>query len=59
LLTHALDLAEAEEDRLSSNKEALQSHLAKSFEESERGETYSADEARALLAERRAGRSAQ
>ena len=57
LLAHALDLIEAEEDWLLRNKTVIAAHLEESFAQSERGETYSAEEARALLADRRAARA--
>ena len=59
LLAHALDLVEAEEDWLLRNKQAIQTHLKESFAQSERGETYSAEECRAMLAERRSARAAK
>jgi hypothetical protein len=59
LLAHALDLVEAQnvmDDWLLRNKEAIQADLDESFAEEARGESYSPDEARAMLAERRAAR---
>jgi Arc/MetJ-type ribon-helix-helix transcriptional regulator len=67
LLTHALDLLEAErdsteatshamEDWLLRNKDAIQAGLQESLAAKERGESYSPEEAMAMLAERRAAR---
>ena len=58
LLAHALDLLEAEEDWLLRNREAINAGLDKSFAEAARGEGYSPDEAKVLLAQRRAARAA-
>ena len=61
LLAHALDLVEAEakqEDWLLRNKEAINADLDESFAQAARGEGYSPEESRALLAERRASRAA-
>jgi hypothetical protein len=59
LLAHALDLVQAEEDWLLRNKVSIVAHLEESFAQSERGETYSVEEGRAMLAERRAARVSQ
>lgn len=56
VIAHALDLLEAERAELEERRSGLVRKLAKSFEQSERGETYSPEEARAMLAERRAAR---
>jgi Arc/MetJ-type ribon-helix-helix transcriptional regulator len=69
LLTHALDLLEAEredtkavdqamDDWLLRNKEAIAIDLEESSAQAARGEGYSPEEAKALLAERRAARAA-
>jgi len=59
LLAYALDLIESEEDWLLRNRSAITNHLEESFAQSERGETYSPEEVRAMLAERRAARASQ
>jgi Arc/MetJ-type ribon-helix-helix transcriptional regulator len=58
LLQHALDLVEAEEDWLLRNRDAIDAGLDESFAQAARGEGYTLDEAKALLEERRASRSA-
>jgi Arc/MetJ-type ribon-helix-helix transcriptional regulator len=58
LLAHALDLVEAEEDWLLRNKEAINADLDRTFAQAERGEGYSPEESRALLAQHRASRAA-
>jgi Arc/MetJ-type ribon-helix-helix transcriptional regulator len=61
LLAHALDLVEAEatqEDWLLRNKEAINADLDESFAQAARGEGYSLEVAKALLADRRIARSA-
>ena len=61
LLAYALDLVEAEaapEDWLLRNKEAINADLDRTFAQAERGEGYSGEESRALLAQRRASRAA-
>jgi hypothetical protein len=50
---HALDLLAAEEDWLHLNKKAIQQHLEESFAQAERGETYTPEEARKMLATHR------
>jgi Arc/MetJ-type ribon-helix-helix transcriptional regulator len=52
VIAHALDLLEAERGGL----EALATRLQHSFDQSERGETYTPQEARALLADRLSAR---
>jgi Arc/MetJ-type ribon-helix-helix transcriptional regulator len=62
LLAHALDLLETEtaaRDWLLRNRDALNQRLDLSFAQSERGESYSPEQARTLLAERRAMRHAR
>ncbi len=57
LLAHALDLVEAQnvmDDWLLRNKDAIHRDLEESFAEEARGESYSPEEAQAILAERRA-----
>ena len=56
ILAHALDLLDAERTDLEARRSGLLGRLEESFAQSERGETYSPDEVRALLAERRAAR---
>jgi Arc/MetJ-type ribon-helix-helix transcriptional regulator len=58
LISHALDLVEAEEDWLLRNKEDIHAGLSQSFAEAARGEGYSLHEIEAIVAERRASRSA-
>ena len=58
LLAHALDLVEAEDDRFFRNREAINAALEKSPLQAARGESYSPEEAKALLAARRAARAA-
>jgi Arc/MetJ-type ribon-helix-helix transcriptional regulator len=60
LLAHALDLVETQnvmDDWLLRYRAAIQRDLEESFAEEARGESYSPEEARAILAERRAARS--
>jgi Arc/MetJ-type ribon-helix-helix transcriptional regulator len=67
-IAHALDLVEAQqagdriddramEDWLLRNKEAINRGLDESFAAKERGESYSPEEARAILDQRRAARA--
>jgi Arc/MetJ-type ribon-helix-helix transcriptional regulator len=61
LLAYALDLVEAEatqEDWLLRNKDAINTDLDQSFAQAARGEGYSPEESRALLAQHRASRAA-
>jgi Arc/MetJ-type ribon-helix-helix transcriptional regulator len=61
LLAHALDLVEAEtepEDWLLRNKEAINADLDESFAQAARGESFTPEESRALLAKHRASRAA-
>jgi Arc/MetJ-type ribon-helix-helix transcriptional regulator len=58
LLAHALDLVEAEEDWLLRHREAINERLEESFAQAARGESYSAEEAERILADRRATRAA-
>jgi Arc/MetJ-type ribon-helix-helix transcriptional regulator len=61
VIAHALDLLEAEEaaeDWLLRNRDAVNQRLDVSFAQSERGESYSPEEARALLAKRQTAREA-
>jgi len=62
LIAHLLELAEeteqTAEDWLLRNRDAIRADLGESFAEEARGESYSPEEARAFLAERRAARSA-
>jgi Arc/MetJ-type ribon-helix-helix transcriptional regulator len=57
VINHALDLLEAEDDWLLHNRDAINASLDESFAAKERGESYSPEEAEAILAERRAARS--
>jgi Arc/MetJ-type ribon-helix-helix transcriptional regulator len=62
LLNHALDLLEAEAsqgDWLSANRDTVRAMLDESLAAEARGESYSMEEAEAILATRRAARSAQ
>jgi Arc/MetJ-type ribon-helix-helix transcriptional regulator len=62
LLAHALDLIEAEnpyEDWLLRNKEAIQAALERTSAQAARGESYSPEECRAMLAQHRAARTAR
>jgi Arc/MetJ-type ribon-helix-helix transcriptional regulator len=59
LLAHALDLLEEEkaaEDWLLRNRDAINASLDESLAQTARGETYSLEESRALLARHRAAR---
>jgi Arc/MetJ-type ribon-helix-helix transcriptional regulator len=56
LLAHALDLVEAERDDLDARRAEIISRLERSCAQADRGESYSPEEARAMLAERRAAR---
>jgi len=63
LIPHLLELAEeteqSAEDWLLRNRDAIRADLDESFAEEVRGESYSPEEARAFLAERRAARATQ
>ncbi len=62
LLNRALDLLEAEtepDDWLSANKDAVRAMLDESLAAEARGESYSMEEAEAILASRRAERAAR
>jgi len=56
VIAHALNLLQAERVELEERRSGLVRKLEKSFAQSERGETFSPEEARAILAERRAAR---
>ena len=56
LINHALDLVEAEDDWLFRNREAINVALEQSFAAKDRGESYSPEEAEAMLSERHATR---
>jgi len=61
VLAHALDLVEAEamqEDWLLRNKEALNADLDRTFAQANRGEGYSPEESRSLLAQHRTSHTA-
>jgi Arc/MetJ-type ribon-helix-helix transcriptional regulator len=61
LLNHALDLLEAQSkgDWLFQNHDDIRQRLAESIAARERGESYSPEEAKAILAERKAERVRQ
>jgi hypothetical protein len=56
VIVHALDLLDAERVEMEERRSGLVRRLERSFAQSESGETYSPEEARAVLAERRAAR---
>ncbi len=58
VIAHALDLLEAEEDWLLQNRDAIDNDLTETFAQAGRGETFSPEEAQAVLSERRAARIA-
>ena len=61
LIAHALDLVEAEavhEDWLLRSREAIQTDLDRTFAQAAKGEGYTPEESRALLAQHRASRAA-
>ena len=53
----ALNLLQAEEDWLGENRQSIHDRLEESFAAAARGETYSPEEARAILAQDRAARA--
>jgi predicted transcriptional regulator len=53
LITRAIDSIAADEDWLLRNREAINERLDESFAAAERGETYSPEEAQAILGKRR------
>jgi Arc/MetJ-type ribon-helix-helix transcriptional regulator len=57
LINRALDLLESQENWLLRNKDAINERLAESMAQAERGEVYTPEEARALLAQDRRNRS--
>jgi putative addiction module CopG family antidote len=59
VISHALNLLDAQEDWLLRNRDAIDERLAESMAEAERGEVYSADEAARLLDQRIADRAAR
>jgi len=59
VVNRALDLLEAEEQDLATRRAELAARLQHGFDQATRGELYSPDEARAVLAERRAARMAK
>ncbi len=62
LFAHALDLIEAEapyEDWLLRNKDAIRAAIERTSAQAARGESYSPEECRALLAQHRAARTAR
>ena len=63
LIAHLLELAEeteqTAEDWLLRNRDAIRADLDESFAAEARGESYSMEEAEAILAQRRAARAAQ
>lgn len=59
LIAHALDLMVAEREELAVRRAQIVARLEESYAQSERGETYSSEEARVILAKRRIARMAQ
>ena len=59
VIEHALNLLESEEDWLLQNKDAINERLEESFASAARGETYSPEEVRAILAQNRTDRAAE
>ncbi len=57
LINRALDLLESQENWLLRNKDAINERLEESMAQAERGEVYSPEEARALLARDRQSRT--
>ena len=55
---HSLALIDGREAWLLANNEAISERLERSYEQSRRGEVYSPEQAREILAERRAVRKA-
>ncbi len=58
VLAHAMALLEDEQDWYERNSEAVNARLETSLAEEQRGETYSPEEARRILADRCAARAA-
>jgi Arc/MetJ-type ribon-helix-helix transcriptional regulator len=61
LLAHALDLVEAEameQDWLLRSRKAINADLDRTFAQADRGEGYSPEESRTLLAQHRSSRTA-
>jgi Arc/MetJ-type ribon-helix-helix transcriptional regulator len=59
LLNRALDSLKDEDEDLSANRSALAEKLQRGYDQATRGELYSPEQARAILAERRAARIAR
>ena len=58
VVAHSLALLDDREAWLLANKEAISERLERSYEQSRRGELYTPEQARDMLAERRAARPA-
>jgi len=58
VVNRALDLLESQESWIARNRDAISERLEHSWAQAERGEVYTAEEARALLAEDRRKRAA-
>jgi putative addiction module CopG family antidote len=56
VIAHALDLLQAEETWISGNAQSIRDHIEESFAAAAAGETYTPEQARAILAEHRAPR---
>ncbi len=55
VIEHALNLLQDEEDWLAENRQGIHDHIEESFAAAARGEIYTPEQARAILAERRTG----
>jgi Arc/MetJ-type ribon-helix-helix transcriptional regulator len=53
VVSQALDLLDAERDWMSEDRQAIHDRIEESFAAAARGETYTPEQARAILAERR------
>ncbi len=56
VIDYALNLLQAEEDWLADNRQSIHDHIEESFADAARGEIYTPEQARAILAEHRAVR---
>ena len=57
VIAHALNLLEDQEEWLQRNRQAIEAHLEQGMRDVEQGNTYSPEDARQILAERRAARA--
>ena len=57
VITRALDLLQADEDFLTDHRDEINAHLTLSLAQAEQGVTRSPEEARQILAKRRAARN--